>query len=131
MAVELIIVLFIVVLLPFIAVPEFLKISKKAQVFGVQGYLEAGSKDCLNNKKNNLSNDFLENMVYKNELKSYKFIKGKNYKFSDSCFSVRAVPINREDVFTWFQMDFDEKHNKFIRTCGDETKIGCSEDKTW
>ena len=30
MAVELIIVLFIVVLLPFIAVPEFLKISKKA-----------------------------------------------------------------------------------------------------
>jgi len=130
-AVELIVVLFIVIILPFVAVPEFFKISKKAKVAAVKGYLEDGSKDCLTDNKSNLSNDFLKEIVDKTELKTYKFSKGNNNKFLDTCFSVRAVPINRKDIFTWFQIDFDEKQVKFVRTCGDGTKIGCSEDKTW
>ena len=50
-AVELIVVLFIVIILPFVAVPEFFKISKKAKVAAVKGILEDGSKDCLTDKK--------------------------------------------------------------------------------
>ena len=95
----------------------------------VKNQLVNGYKECFVREAEGLSTNFESVQSFKSEsmmgLRDFKIIKTSK----DSCFNARAVP--KKELFTWFEIDYNQVKKEVIKKCGDQSKRGCYKGNTW
>ena len=113
------------ILLSFVAVPAFMKISKNAISSTIKNVLNNGVRTCLNRDNRNLTTNFSDVPLF---LESYSGFKIEALD-QNSCFKAKALPGDKKD--TWFEINLDPKTGEVIKTCGDSIKPGCEKGNYW
>ena len=113
------------ILLSFVAVPAFMKISKNAISSMIKNVLNNGVRTCLNRDNRNLTTNFSDVPLF---LESYSGFKIEALD-QNSCFKAKALPAEKKD--TWFEINLNAKTGEMIKTCGDSIKPGCEKGNYW
>ena len=113
------------ILLSFVAVPAFMKISKNAISSMIKNVLNNGVRTCLNRDNRNLTTNFSDVPLF---LESYSGFKIEALD-QNSCFKAKALPEDKKD--TWFEINLNPKTGEIIKTCGDSIKPGCEKGNYW
>ena len=124
-------VVIVLAILASIAIPSFTSIQNQAEVSAAKNILVNGIKECYVRQAENKTTYFSDADYFLSELNNFKIVKSSTTKSSDTCFSAMAVPTEKKDQHTWFEIKSDPKGKKIIKTCGDSKKIGCYEGGKW
>ncbi len=121
----------VLAILSAIAIPSFISIQSQAEVAAAKSTLINGIKECYVRQAEKKTTYFSDIDSFSSELNNFKIVKSSTSKSSDNCFSARAVPTEKIDQHTWFEIKSDPKGKKITKACGDPKKIGCYEGGKW
>ena len=100
----------------------------------VKSQLQAGMRECVIRNSENKTTKFTDIRFYLEAVPHYFFGQFDFFKIepldSNSCFEAKAIP-KKNTIFTWFQIEMDEKTGIISKTCGDPSKAGCEKGNTW
>ncbi len=108
-----------------VTISSFNYVNEKAKLLPVKNALENGIKECLTRSSKKLSTNFTDALSF---LGNYKGFKIQSID-PNSCFKARAT--SKDNIQTWFEIDYDSETGKVSKICGDSSKSGCDDGNTW
>ena len=101
--------------------------SPDARHTALKTVLRNGIKECIVRDLDDQTTKFNDAPSFSQSPRSSRFIIQPID--SNSCFKAKATLKN--NLETWYQIDFNIMTNEVSKTCGDPSKLGCDEDNTW
>jgi len=99
--------------------------------YSIKNTLIMGIKECVIREADNQTTNFLDSDSFSDKYSDDYNYGGFKIEPIDPKSCYRAKAVSKNEIYTWFEIDYDPETGKVSKTCGDSSKQGCEEGNTW